>query len=168
MIYAHPQYEFGVIALEVALDGMGKMIAQIEGREGISNTQKHRLQIFQKLVHRYSQVLPHFKDWVAVSNMYDNYPLTFDERAFDHIFDILNDDFDSSVEGSTTNMMVEFADVIHEIDQKDTPTRLQVLAIMLPAYSIFHHIHHEFTHKRRRLSSPDQKGEVQAPAVESF
>lgn len=165
MIYAHPQYEFGVAALEVALDGMGKMIAQIAGRSDLSETQVRRLKVFQQLVHIFEQVLPHYKEWVASSNLYDNEELRYDERAYNRILEIVGDEMDPSVEGSTTYMMVEFAMAIRELDQKtSSPSRIPGLAVMLPAYTIFHHIHNEFDYKCQRVPGDDQRTEESAPS----
>jgi len=169
MIYAHPQYEFGVIALELALDGMRKMIAQFDGQPDLSEGQVHRLKVFKGLVDRYQQVLPHFRTWVAKSNMYDNERLTYDDVAYDNIFALLADDFDPSLDGSTSAMMTEFACAIRELDQKITsPSRLSGLSVMLPAYTIFHHIHHEFYYQRQCQPIPGnvEKGGGQEAAVE--
>lgn len=147
------------------------MIAQIDGRPDLSEGQVHRLKIFKALVARYQQVFPHFRRYVASSNVYDNAVLKYDEHAYDSIQEILGDTFEPYIDGSTTSMMVELACAIRELDQKITsPSRQSGLSVMLPAYTIFHHIHTQFNDKRQCIAVPGnaEKGAEQETAFETF
>lgn len=146
MIYAHPFHDMGDIALESALRALQDMVSKIDGRTDLNERQQRRLGVFKTLIERYTQVLPMLQRWTAGANMLTKNVATFDEDAAAAIQLIVGTEFDPSVEQSTAHLLTEVAEAISELKTSNSPNRMPGLAVLIPAYTIFYHIHHEFNY----------------------
>lgn len=165
--YPHPHTEFGALSLDMALHGLSEMVATAEKIPGISDVQQQRLDVFRNLVYLFKQVQPHYKDWVDSVSMLDKNSAIPNERSYDRIIEIMSDDFEPEKHGSLSWLMAEFALIIQEKMTQSPAAQRQALPIMLPAYSIFHHIHNEFTYARRRVSQTgsEEEGAATSPEI---